>query len=187
MKMTEYVLWKNDFPEKSGCRRIWFAVLMIGLMLFVCSCSSVSRQISEKTNPDDTTAGSLKKTNVAYLKIVSRGLEQQDNAKPYLFIRYIQYSIDGKLLAAHNVMKDFERTVDLAPGRHFLHVERLRRGILSARALILDEGDCYEFTLLHEQSGVFEGMALPGLQWETSGFSGVESWEKMAGNALCEE
>lgn len=112
-------------------------------------------------------------------------MEKQDHKKPYLYIRYIQYSIDGKLLEAHNVTKGFERTVELKPGKHFLHVERLQRGILSARALILDEGDCYAVTLTNEQSGVFEGMALPGLQWETNGITGVESWEKMEDSSLC--
>ncbi|RJP79669.1 MAG: hypothetical protein C4522_09495 [Desulfobacteraceae bacterium] len=183
--MKRFRLPGNDFYKMFGCRRIWFAVHMIGLFFLICSCSAVPGPISEQSDTGDTAETSRKQTTAAHLKIISRGFKKQDHKKPYLYIRYIQYSIDGKLLEAHNVTKDFERTVDLAPGRHFLHVERLQRGILSARALILDEGDCYAVTLADEQSGVFEGVALPDLQWETNGFTSVESWEKMEDSSLC--
>ncbi len=109
----------------------------------------------------------------------------QDSKKPILLIKFIQYSIDGNLLEAHDVTKDYERTIDLDPGEHFLHVERLQKGILSARALILDEGDCYEFTIVDGQSGVFEGMALPGKKWNSIGFTGVRSWKKTDSGSRC--
>ncbi|MBA4367636.1 MAG: hypothetical protein C0403_08355, partial [Desulfobacterium sp.] len=141
--------------------------------------------ISAKQNPYDEAEHSGKGTKKAHLIIRSKGMAPQDSEKPILVIKYIQYSIDGDLIEAHDVTKDYERTIDLDPGEHFFHVERLQKGILSGRALILDEGDCYEFTILNEQSGVFEGKALPGKKWDSKGFTGVRSWKKVDSISQC--
>jgi hypothetical protein len=167
-------IWENGYAEMLICRISCIVIFAIGVVFFICSCAS----LSGKQN-----AGNERKS--AHLKIKSKGMPPQDSKKPILLIKYIQYSIDGNLLEAHDLTKDYERTIDLDSGEHVLHVERLQKGILSARALILDEGDCYEFTMVSGQSGVFEGMALPGKKWNSKGFTGVRSWEKTDSRSRC--
>ncbi len=174
-------IWGNSYAELLICRISCIVILAIGVVFFICSCAS----LSAKQNSGDETADSGNEIKSAHLKIKSKGMAPQDSKKPDLLIKYIQYSIDGSLLGAHDLTKDYERTIDLDPGEHVLHVERLQKGILSARALILDEGDCYAFTILNGQSGVFEGIALPGKKWNSIGFTGVRSWKKTDSRSRC--
>ncbi|RPJ78726.1 MAG: hypothetical protein EHJ94_09055 [Deltaproteobacteria bacterium] len=174
-------IWGNGCTGMLICRISCIVILAIGVVFFICSCASRSA----KQNSGDEAEQSRKETKSAHLKIRSKGVAPQDSKKPVLLIKYIQYSIDGSLLGAHDLTKDYERTIDLDPGEHVLHVERLQKGILSARALILDEGDCYEFTIVDGQSGVFEGKALPGKKWNSNGFTGVGSWKKTDSRSRC--
>jgi hypothetical protein len=180
--MKKNRIWENGCADQLVCRTSLIVIHIIGFVFFICSCAS----LSAKQNPHDEAGHSGKETKSAHLKIRSKGIAPQDSKKPILLIKYIQYSIDGSLLEAHDLTKDYERTIDLDPGEHFLHVERLQKGILSARALILDEGDCYEFTILNGQSGVFEGMAMPGQKWNPKDFTGVLSWKKLNEGSQCE-
>jgi hypothetical protein len=179
--MRKNRIWGYGCEDQLACRTSCIVILAIGFVFFICSCAS----ISAKQNPRDEAGYPGKETKSAHLKIRSKGMAPKNSKEPILLIKYIQYSIDGNLLEAHDLTKDYERTIDLDPGEHFLHVERLQKGILSGRALILDEGDCYEFTILNEQTGVFEGMALPGKKWNSKGFSGVQSWKKAESISQC--
>lgn len=174
-------IWGNGRAELLIYRISCIGILAIGIVFCICSCAS----LSAKQKSGDEAAHSGKETKSAHLKIKSKGMAPQDSKKPDLLIKYIQYSIDGNLLEAHDLTKDYERTIDLDPGEHILHVERLQKGILSARALILDEGDCYAFTIVDGQSGVFEGIALPGKKWNSKGFTGVRSWKKTDSRSRC--
>lgn len=180
--MRKNRIWGYSGEDQLACRTIGIVILVIGFVFFICSCAF----ISAKQNSHEEAVHSGEETKKsAHLKIRSKGMVPQDSKKPILLIKYIQYSIDGNLLEAHDVTKDYERGIDLDPGKHFLHVERLQKGILSGRALILDKGDCYEFTILNEQSGAFEGMAIPGRKWDSKGFTGVQSWKKADSISQC--
>ncbi len=179
--MRKNRIWGYSGEDHLACRISGIVIFAIGFVFFICSCAF----LSAKKNSQEEVVHSGEETKSAHLKIRSKGMALQDGKKPILSIKYIQYSIDGNLLEAHDVTKDYERTIDLDPGDHFLHVERLQKGILSGRALILDEGDCYEFTILNEQSGAFEGIAMPGRKWYSKGFTGVQSWKKTSSISQC--
>lgn len=160
--------------------------LLSCLLLFAVSCSQINggklpvpdkNSSPDKSNPE----------NASSLKIISKGTKLKELRQPRIYFRYIQYSVDGVLLGAHKLKDDYERNITLTSGKHILHVERLVRGMLSARAFILDEGDCYIFTLSEGQNAVFEGKAFPEEEWEKIGFAGVETWEKVDSIANCYE
>jgi hypothetical protein len=99
----------------------------------------------------------------------------------------VQYSIDGKLLQAHEIQHNYERLVKLPPGAHNLFVEYAHRGMLSARALLKKEGECYTFTVLDGQTAIFEGEALARDKWQAIGFPGVEYSMKKCSLDDCRE
>lgn len=160
--------------------RLLSAAWVIGILFLVTSCSSMACRIPGcgETPEDDRTAR---------LVIVSQGMALPKDEPPRILIKYIQYSLDGRLLRAHEVIKDFQHTIPVKPGRHVLHVERLQRGILSARAFILDSGDCYTFTVDGDQTATFEGRALPKQKWEAYGFTDIETWEQFESRNRCRE
>lgn len=152
---------------------------MVALHVLLCSCSMVSGNAV----PLQTASPDIE--NSAYLKIISKGIDRSEKGRTDLSIKYIQYTIDGNLLGAHDLRMDYENRIALTPGKHVLHVERLQRGILSAQALILDQGDCYEFILEQGQTGLFQGQALPGRKWDSDGFRNVRSWKKLKKSPYC--
>jgi hypothetical protein len=159
---------------------------LLFLILFTASCTQVrgGQPIIPHSHKKAETNRSKK---ACALKIISKGTELKELKYPRIYFRYIQYSVDGKLLGAHKVKDDYEYIITLSEGKHKLHVERATRGMLSARAFILDEGDCYIFTLSGGQTAIFEGKAFPDDVWEKIGFSGVESWEKVDSLENCYE
>jgi hypothetical protein len=165
-----------------GCCRCIFS--MAFLVLVAISCSQNTAGKSPVLN---TEIEAEKNHDPSALKIVSKGTTLKELRQPRIYFRYIQYSIDGHLLGAHLLKDDYQTSINLPAGKHKLHVERLTRGMLSARAFILDDGDCYTFTLSKSQAGMFEGNANPDDEWETIGFSGVESWEKVDSIESCNE
>jgi len=166
-----------------GCRGIF---LLTCLLLFAVSCSQIAR--GKLPVPDkNSKAEKDSSQNSSTLKIISKGTKLKELRQPRIYFRYMQYSIDGILLGAHKLKDDYERNINLSAGKHKLHVERLVRGMLSARAFILDEGDCYTFTLSEGQVAIFEGKAFPDEEWEKIGFSGVETWEKVDSLINCYE
>ena len=136
-------------------------------------------------NGEHPQAPSSNPGNTGHLKIVSTGTAKPEKGRIKMSIKYIQYSIDGNLIAAHDLTMDYANEIALTPGKHVLHVERLQRGILSAQALILDQGECYEFTLMPGQTGLFQGRALPGRKWESKGFEKVRSWKRLKNSPYC--
>lgn len=167
------------------CRRVKCSgslFIFLGAMacyFCICSCSTVPGNTGlPQQSPSDP-------ENTVYLKIVSKGMVQAEKDRVKMSIKYIQYSIDGNLLGAHDLTMDYENMIALSPGKHVLHVERLQRGILSAQALILDQGDCYEFILTKGQTGRFQGRALPGRKWDSDGFDNVRSWKKLKSSRYC--
>lgn len=160
--------------------------LLSCLLLFAASCAQVA---GGKSSPPDKKNYAEKKhsQNSSVLKIVSKGTMLKELKNPRIYFRYIQYSVDGILLGAHKVKDDYERSIPLSAGTHKLHVERALRGLLSARAFILDDGDCYVFTLSDGQTVTFEGEASSDEEWEAIGFSGVGSWEKVDSLVNCHE
>jgi len=166
-----------------GCRGIF---LLTCLLLLAVSCTQITG--GKPSAPDEK--NNVEKDhsqNSSALKIVSKGTTLKELRQPRIYFRYMQYSIDGILLGAHKLKDDYERSINLSAGKHKLHVERLVRGMLSARAFILDEGDCYTFTLSEGQTAIFEGKAFPDEEWEKIGFSGAEAWEKVDSLVNCYE
>ena len=170
----------------SACRYSGGFFLMLFLLLFAVSCTQITAGKSSVLD-SEFEAGKKHIHNPSVLEIVSKGATLKELKQPRIYFRYIQYSIDDNLLGAHMVKDDYKISINLLPGKHKLHVERLTRAMLSARAYIMDEGDCYIFTLSEGQTGKFEGKATPDDVWETIGFSGVQSWEKVDSIANCNE
>jgi hypothetical protein len=173
------------FPDKYLFRVMGSILIMVWLIFSTSGCSFITGLTPANKALLGKEVDSEKEEKTVYLKIISKGKARPKNKKPRLLIKYIQYTIDGELLEAHEVIKDYERTIDLAPGKHYLHVERLQRGVFSAKALILDDGDCYVFTVSDKTTGVFKGMALPNQKWETKGFTRVRSWKKLDSRSQC--
>ena len=166
-----------------GCRSIF---LLSCLLLFAASCIQVAggkSSVPDKNFDDEKNHSQ----SSSALKIVSKGTKLNEFKNPRIFFRYIQYSIDGELLGAHKVKDDYESSINLSTGKHKLHVEKAVKGLLSARAYIVDEGDCYVFTLSEGQVAIFEGKAFPDEEWEKIDFSGVEAWEKVDSLSNCYE
>ena len=166
-----------------GCRSIF---LLSCLLVFTAPCTQITggkSSVPDKNFNDEKNYSQ----NSSALKIVSKGTKLNEFKNPRIFFRYIQYSIDGELLGAHKVKDDYESSINLSTGKHKLHVEKAVKGLLSARAFILDDGDCYTFTLPDGQTATFEGKASPDEEWETIGFSGVQSWEKVDSILNCHE
>ncbi|MBW1898900.1 MAG: hypothetical protein JRI61_07560 [Deltaproteobacteria bacterium] len=156
------------------------------LLLFAASCTQIIGGKSSVPDKNDKAEKNYSQ-NSSTLKIISKGTTLKELRQPRIYFRYIQYSLDGILLGAHKLKDDYERNINLSTGKHILHVERLVRGMLSARAFILDEGDCYIFTLSEGQTAVFEGKAFPDEEWEKIGFTGIENWEKVDSIVNCYE
>jgi len=188
----------NRYNDKKGCfmklsgfknclyRGYRGIFLLTCLLLFVASCTQITGRKSTAPDEKNNTEKDHSQ-NSSTLRIVSKGTTLKELRQPRIYFRYMQYSIDGILLGAHKLKDDYERNINLSAGKHKLHVERLVRGMLSARAFILDEGDCYIFTLSEGQTALFEGKAFPDEEWEKIGFSGVEAWEKVDSLVNCYE
>ena len=134
---------------------IIFSVLFC---LFIASCTGIGNHAPNKKE-------------TAALSIQSTGIKATGKKDRNLVLYFIQYSIDGELIQAHQIKEDFKRQIKVAPGTHNLFVEHAHRGMLSARALLQKEGDCYTFRVLDGQTATFEGRALSEDQWEAVGFS----------------
>ncbi|MBW1898908.1 MAG: hypothetical protein JRI61_07605 [Deltaproteobacteria bacterium] len=168
------------------CRCCIGIFLLSCLLLFTTSCKQITK--GKFLVPDINSKPEKNYSqNSSTLKIVSKGTTLKELRQPRIYFRYMQYSIDGILLGAHKLKDDYERNINLSAGEHKLHVEKLVRGMLSARAFILDEGDCYIFTLSEGQTAIFEGKAFPDEEWEKIGFTGVENWEKVDSLVNCYE
>jgi len=167
--------------------RCCMCMLVLLHLLPVCvSCMQTTAGKTKALN-SEIEDGKNHEPNPSVLKIVSTGTMLNELKNPRIYFRYIQYSVDGMFLEAHKVKDHYERSIPLSAGKHKLHVERAFRGVLSARAYIVDDGDCYMFTLSEGQIGIFEGKATPDEEWETIGFSNVESWEKVDSIENCHE
>lgn len=127
-------------------------------LTLIISCSGVRKNVS----PEQKTA---------IVNIQSTGIEKSNKKDKNLVLYFVQYSIDGKLIQAHQVRENFSRRVNVAPGKHNLFVEHAHRGMLSARALLQKEGECYTFRVADGQTIFFEGKALSEDKWEAIGFS----------------
>jgi len=132
---------------------------------FVISCSGVQKNVSSE-----------KKT--AIVNIQSTGIEKSNKKDKNLVLYFVQYSIDGKLIQAHQIKENFERRINVTPGKHNLFVEHAHRGMLSARALLQKEGECYTFRVTDGQTVLFEGNAVSEDKWEAIGFSDGKSFMK---------
>jgi hypothetical protein len=123
------------------------------------SCTGIGKNVSHENK-------------TAVLNIQSTGIKEKVKKDKNLVLYFIQYSIDGNLIQAHQIKEDFNKHINVTPGRHNLFVEYAHRGMLSARALLQKEGDCYTFSVLDGQTATFEGRAVTEDKWEAVGFSG---------------
>ena len=137
------------------------AAILFGLLAFtlIISCSGIGRNVAPEQK-------------AAVLNIQSTGIKEKVKKDKNLVLYFIQYSIDGDLIQAHQIKEDFARHINITPGRHNLFVEYAHRGMLSARALLQKEGDCYTFNVSDGQTATFEGRAMTEDTWEAVGFSG---------------
>jgi hypothetical protein len=132
----------------------------------------------------DNTVSSDQKT--AAVRITSSGTEKNDEKDKSFYLYFVQYSIDGKLIEAHQIKQDYNRSIKLSPGVHNLFVEYAHRGMLNARALLQKEGECYTFTVVDGQTVLFEGKALSRKEWQALGFKDIESSKKKCSLKQCQ-
>lgn len=123
-------------------------------------------------------AGKVKKGDgedrSARLHIQIAGSETSDTYDGGLVIHYIQYSLDGRLLLASQIGKDFDHKFTIDPGKHHLYVETASRGILGARAFLNGDGQCYTFQVDEGQTALFKGKVLSSKEWEAEGFPDIQ-------------
>jgi hypothetical protein len=122
--------------------------------------------------------------NTAAIQIKSTGINKKEKS---LVLYFVQYSVDGKLIQAHQMRENFDRTIKLVPGVHSLFVEYAHRGMLSARAILQKEGECYIFTVGDGQTVLFEGEALSRDKWQALGFQDVETSQKKCNLEECKK
>lgn len=94
-----------------------------------------------------------------------------------------KYLIDGKLIAAIEAAKSFDRFVQLPPGRHELKVEAVNQGVLTLGGE-LSEWEClYEFVLEKGELGGFISASPENAN--PAGFVGVSSWTLTEAGGEC--
>ena len=94
-----------------------------------------------------------------------------------------KYFIDGKLIAAIEAAKSFDRFVQLAPGRHVLKVAAVNQGLLTLGGE-LSEWECsYEFVLEKGELGGFISASPENAN--PAGFVGVSSWTLTEAGGEC--
>ncbi len=156
-------------------RNIEFLYLFsLWAVILFTSCAGTNNNI---VSPDDKTVA---------IHIKSTGIEKKDEKDKHLILYFVQYSIDGKLIQAHEIKQNYDRLVKLSPGVHNLFVEYAHRGMLNARALLQKEGECYTFSVVDGQTVLFEGKALSRDKWEAIGFLDVESSMKECSLKECQ-
>ncbi|MBW2220560.1 MAG: hypothetical protein JRF40_13910 [Deltaproteobacteria bacterium] len=143
--------------------KIYTYLFSLWIIILFTSCAGTN----------NNTVSSDEKT--AAIQIKSTGIEKSDEKDKSFVLYFVQYSIDGKLLEAHEIKQNYNRLVKLSPGVHNLFVEYAHRGMFSARALLQKEGECYTFTVVDSQTVLFEGKALSREKWQAIGFPDVES------------
>lgn len=153
-------------------RKQALSLLCLCTAILVASCGTIRPAVS----PEQKTAA---------IEIKSTGITPAGKNDKSFVLYFVQYSIDGQLLEAHEIRKNYNRRVRLLPGTHNLFVEHAHRGMLSARALLQKEGECYTFAVADGQTALFEGKALSENKWQADGFADVESSVKKCGLADC--
>jgi len=143
--------------------KIYTHLFSLWIIILFTSCAGTN----------NNTLSSDEKT--AAIQIKSTGIEKSDEKNKSFVLYFVQYSIDGKLLEAHQIEQNYNKLVKLSPGVHNLFIEYAHRGMLSARALLQKEGECYTFTVVDGQTVLFEGKALSRDRWQAIGYAHVES------------